>query len=303
MVWFMSYLVALLNGVLAMKEFKQHKLWRDKSLDYVIEHGTIANWRRLSDEEFDKRLREKLLEESQEVSLSKDHKELVEELADVFEVIESLIELHKISKDEIQLAQSAKKTLRGGFSGRKYVETTKHPLGSWQEEYCLKNPEKYPEMTASDSFAKGAPRSAARAVILCQDEVLFLCDKSFPEEDFSLPGGGIEFKESALDALKRELKEEIGLSKPIGRFLGCFEQHFKHYSLGDIHDLSFIFLVEITAMHKNLIKSLEARYECVWIALKDLAKVNLVPKELATLIPTWLEHDVNLALQSSFLTA
>lgn len=286
-----------------MKEFKQHKLWRDKALEFVIKNGTIANWRTLDDADFDKKLREKLREEAIEVLEAKNKAELTEELADVYEVIDSLLKLHEISKAEIVKAQEAKKTERGGFDGRKYVETTKHPLGSWQEEYCLKSPQKYPQMDQSESALLGAPRSAARAVIISDNQILFMRDKSYSREYLSLPGGGIEFKESVSAALKRELKEEIGTSLPLGRFLGCFEQHFIHETLGDIHDLSFIFLIQISNLEKAQIKSQEARYECVWIDLDKLKTVDLVPKELATLLPTWLDHDVDLALKGSFLEA
>lgn len=130
-----------------MKEFIQNKLWRDKSVDLVIEHGSIVAWRKLEDEEFDQRLREKLLEEAKEVAEAKTKEELIEELADVLEILDTLIDLKGIEKTEVLKAQRAKIIARGGFKGRKYVETTKHPPESWQEAYCLKNPERYPEVS------------------------------------------------------------------------------------------------------------------------------------------------------------
>lgn len=52
---------------------------------------------------------------------AKNRTALVEELADVFEVIDSLCAVNGISKDEILAAQSKKREERGGFDGRKFV--------------------------------------------------------------------------------------------------------------------------------------------------------------------------------------
>lgn len=129
-----------------MRKFKQHKLWRDKAVDIMERHGSVIHWRQLSDQEFDKELRGKLLEEAQEVVVAKNRTELINELADVFEVIDALAMVHGITRTEINAAQAKKYQERGGFEERRFVEVAEHPEGSFGEQYCLADPEKYPEI-------------------------------------------------------------------------------------------------------------------------------------------------------------
>jgi len=129
-----------------MRKFKQNKLWRDKIIDMLENHGSVIHWRRLDDAEFDTQIRIKLIEEAQEVAAAKDRVELIGELADMYEVIDSIARLHAIQKEEIVAIQSQKRTKRGGFSGRTFVDTAEHPTGSLGETYCLADPEKYPEV-------------------------------------------------------------------------------------------------------------------------------------------------------------
>lgn len=129
-----------------MRTFLQNKLWRDKLVDIRESEGSCITWRYLSDTEFDEKLRVKLTEETEEVVTAKSRHELIIELADVFEVIDALAKLHGISKEEIISAQLKKRDERGGFEGRKFVETAKHPIGSFADGYCLADPKKYPEI-------------------------------------------------------------------------------------------------------------------------------------------------------------
>lgn len=144
-------------------------------------------------------------------------------------------------------------------------------------------------------------RPSARAVVRHQDEILLLKDLSDPTTArYLLPGGGIEFTESARVALRRELMEEVGVDVPIGRFLGCFEQGFIHWKLGQLHDMSLLFLVDISDDQRRHIASQEERYECCWLAVDKLNQVDLVPPELKQLIAFWLKQDLDASFKSSF---
>jgi ADP-ribose pyrophosphatase YjhB (NUDIX family) len=63
-------------------------------------------------------------------------------------------------------------------------------------------------------------REAVRGIVIKDDTILVL----YPKQDviYGLPGGGIEIGETKEEALKREMKEEIGaLDITIIKYLGC----------------------------------------------------------------------------------
>ena len=127
-------------------KFQLNKLVRDKIPAHHDKNGSTTHLKSLNDTEFDVALRTKMKEEIEEVCASKIKEELIEELADLFEVIDALTVLHGISKDEIRTIQERKRSERGGFHGRSFVTITEHPIGSPGEKYCRANPEKYKEI-------------------------------------------------------------------------------------------------------------------------------------------------------------
>ncbi|HSP27960.1 MAG TPA: NUDIX domain-containing protein [Ilumatobacteraceae bacterium] len=59
-------------------------------------------------------------------------------------------------------------------------------------------------------------RQAVRALLVTPDQHILLVRFEFPDATvWSLPGGGIDPGESHLDALRRELIEEVGLHEPV----------------------------------------------------------------------------------------
>lgn len=129
-----------------MRKFNNNKLWRDKLPEMMQSQGSIIHLKELNDEEFDKELRLKLLEEADEVKLAKTKEDLIAEIADVQEVIDTLCLHHKINPETIKEVQKKKNEERGGFIGRKYVTIAEFPENSYGEKYCLANPAKYPEI-------------------------------------------------------------------------------------------------------------------------------------------------------------
>jgi len=129
-----------------MHKFKQNKLWRDKLPAVRAFEGSIIHIKQLSDAEYDLALRSKLVEEAHEVCSAHNADALQEELADLSEVIDALCTLHGITKEQLLAVQTKKHATCGGFYGRTYVTLAEHPTGSFGEQYCRAQPEKYPEI-------------------------------------------------------------------------------------------------------------------------------------------------------------
>jgi predicted house-cleaning noncanonical NTP pyrophosphatase (MazG superfamily) len=135
------------------RKFKQNKLWRDKTIENLERIGSKIHWTRLDTEQFIEQLKNKLLEEADEVCRAKDKESLIEELADLLEVVCSLCEIHGFTLDDVFHIQDKKRQERGGFQDRKFVTFAEHPVGSYFEKYCLNDPDKYPEIFG-DSYEK-----------------------------------------------------------------------------------------------------------------------------------------------------
>lgn len=132
--------------ILKMHKFQQNKLWRDKLPTRMEAMGSVIHVKALSDAEYDEQLRIKLLEEAHEVCSSHNAQALLEELADLSEVVDALCALHGITKEQLLATQTKKREDRGGFYGRTYVTIAEHPAGSFGEKYCREQAEKYPEI-------------------------------------------------------------------------------------------------------------------------------------------------------------
>lgn len=127
--------------------FKQNKLWRDKAVDLMEQMGSKISWTRLDDDAFKEQLKIKFMEEAHEVCTAANSQALIEELADILEVIASMGDAHSFTMQDIIEAQQKKRLERGGYDGRKFVTLAHHARGSFGEKYCLADPEKYPEIT------------------------------------------------------------------------------------------------------------------------------------------------------------
>lgn len=101
-----------------------NKLVRDKIPDKIESNGEVAITRVLSDYEYKIELYKKLLEESNEVIRSKTKEELIEELADVYEILRALANLNDETMDKVIEEADKKRSKRGGFDNKIYLEKT-----------------------------------------------------------------------------------------------------------------------------------------------------------------------------------
>ena len=101
-----------------------NKLVRDNIPKIIENNNETAVTRILTDEEFRSELLKKLQEECNEVSLAKNTNELLEELADVLEILRALSNLENKSINDVIAIADEKKKKRGGFENKIFLQKT-----------------------------------------------------------------------------------------------------------------------------------------------------------------------------------
>ena len=104
-----------------MKRYQFNKLVRNKLPARMVDEGVLINGSALSEEEYVMQLKQKLMEEAEEVSLSTTREDLVVELADVMEVMHALAEAVFIDLSEIEKARIEKRNVNGHFHADHYI--------------------------------------------------------------------------------------------------------------------------------------------------------------------------------------
>lgn len=103
-----------------MKKVFHQKLVRDKIPPIIKAAGRTCEVRVMEKGDFAKALKEKLIEEGKELQAVKE-KDLVEEMADVLEVLYSLAKLYKIDFKLVEAKRAQKQKKRGGFKKRLFL--------------------------------------------------------------------------------------------------------------------------------------------------------------------------------------
>lgn len=105
-----------------------------------------------------------------------------------------------------------------------------------------------------------------------------------------LPGGHVEFKERAADALAREVEEELGVRSRVGAFLGAVEHTF--LQKGERHcEINLAFVLSIPSLDTlNTPEACEDWITFRWIPLTRLSHNHLEPWPLRRLVPQWVTN-------------
>jgi 8-oxo-dGTP pyrophosphatase MutT (NUDIX family) len=153
----------------------------------------------------------------------------------------------------------------------------------------------------------------SRSAIISENHILLAYDpRPIPNHYYALnshfyylPGGHIEFQESAEQALVREIKEEMGFDSAIERFLGVMENAWDFP--GDavcchIHEINLIFKVTIPDLeYGNSVAQKEDHVAFQWVSMDHLKTIDFRPLQIRNSLPHWLQCADNGVFQSSIL--
>ena len=102
-------------------EEKYNKLVRDNIPNIIKQNGEKPIIEILSDNDYELELLKKLQEECNEVISAENQEELLNELADVYEVLNALAYIQNKSMDDVVKIAEQKKLKRGGFEKRIFL--------------------------------------------------------------------------------------------------------------------------------------------------------------------------------------
>lgn len=106
-----------------MSVVEHHKLVRDRVPQLIRSRGSEPVTRTLTPPEYCTALLAKLVEEAEELR-SAQVADRLPELADVWEVWTTLLDCLGFSQEDVAMAAQFKRTVRGGFAERTWLEST-----------------------------------------------------------------------------------------------------------------------------------------------------------------------------------
>lgn len=145
----------------------------------------------------------------------------------------------------------------------------------------------------------------SRGVIIDQNHILLAYDpRPHPNHYYELnapfyylPGGHIDFQESAYNAVVREIKEETGFDATIEEFLVIIEYGWNFP--GDevcchTHEINLIFKLNISELKfGDEVPQKEEHVAFKWILINTLEEIDLRPLPLKSALSKWLESAEN----------
>lgn len=106
------------------------------------------------------------------------------------------------------------------------------------------------------------------------------------EDRYYTIGGAIQVGEKTEDAVKREVREEVGVEVEVGDLAFVVENNF-YQGERIFHTIEFHYLV--TPLSEPNLRMFEDEVEqiCEWIPIDRLTEINLVPSFLKRELPIW----------------
>ena len=110
---------------------------------------------------------------------------------------------------------------------------------------------------------------------------------------YYLPGGHVEWQESAPKALDREMQEETGQKVDIGRFLGAID-HAWRFAGDDVcchtHEINVVFQCHSAFLDPSIVPVQKEEHVAFrWVPVQDIDDVDVRPGCLKNLLKDWTQ--------------
>lgn len=128
------------------RRFRTNILVRNNRIKEMEELGIVVNHKILSNEKYLEELKNKLVEETNEVIEAKNIDELSAEICDVLEVVEHIIDAYKLDMNYIQQLKKKKEDKVGKFDKKNKTFWVEIDEENPEIDYYLSRPTKYPEI-------------------------------------------------------------------------------------------------------------------------------------------------------------
>lgn len=128
-----------------MAKFICNKLGRDKGLESFPKEGITPQYQILTGESLGFALKDKLIEEAHEVGEAYTQAQLINELADVLEVVDGLCKAYGVNQADLMQVKQAKYQERGGFEQGFFVESLSMDDDNPKVYHFRASPDKYLE--------------------------------------------------------------------------------------------------------------------------------------------------------------
>ncbi|MEK4085407.1 ADP-ribose pyrophosphatase YjhB, NUDIX family [Paenisporosarcina quisquiliarum] len=154
-------------------------------------------------------------------------------------------------------------------------------------------------MDISFNTTEGRFNYRVAGLIVKDNKLLIMQDKGQPY--FYVPGGRIKMNEKSVDAVKREIQEELGVEVNVDRMLWINENFFKEETSEEqFHEVCFFYLVELKENEdlkgNEFVVDEEGKiHTYYWKTLDEIKYINLYPQFLREKIvdlPLHINHIV-----------
>ncbi|MCC8483303.1 MAG: RpiB/LacA/LacB family sugar-phosphate isomerase [Rickettsia endosymbiont of Labidopullus appendiculatus] len=145
-----------------------------------------------------------------------------------------------------------------------------------------------------------------RGIIIHNNHILLTTATSdnpnFPPNIFFLPGGHVEYNEPSLQALKREIWEEMNLEIDESEFAGILECSWKRK--GSIyHELNIVYNIHINGLdlsHPPV--AMDHKFHSfIWKPIDQIGNIVILPESLKTIIKNYVEQGSKMDIFSQIL--